>query len=497
MSLQTKVSAAPERSADAPVASHLKTEALSLTSVVMQGVTHIAPAIAIVLTIQFIASVAGLAAPLAYLIAFLIVFMLGVVLTQLAKHIPSAGGYYTYVSRSVHPRAGFLVSWLYIFYSPIFVGVILAAVGSIVHDELLAEYNFNLPWWLFLLIGVAVIGALAIRGIEISVRAMVIMGVLEMGLLIALGLFGLFDPGPGGVNLESFNPGNAPSANGLYLGVIFSIFAITGWEAAAALGEESENPRRNVPRGIIGSLLIVGTFLVLTAWMIQIGWGTDRIDELIAAEQLPPFILAHQFWGGAWVLLLIAAVNSAIAGGIAYTNVTTRMWYAMARSGSLPKPLAKVHPRYKTPVNAIALEMVLTSAIALIMGFWIGPFEEFVFFGVALTFALVFIYGAANLGVFLFYRRERRDEFNPVLHLIFPAVGTAALIWVAYKTVDPFPPAPNKWAPIAVAVWIALGVAILLIMRSRGKEEWLLRAGAVAQELPARDEAVEHRAPFA
>jgi amino acid transporter len=477
--------------------SDLKEGALGLVSVVMQGVTHIAPAIAILLTVQFITSEAGLAAPLSYLIAVLIVLILGVVLTQLAKHFPSAGGYYTYVSRSVHPRAGFLVSWLYFFYSPIFVGVILAAVGSIVHDELLAQYGFNLPWWAFLLAGVALIGVLSYRGVEISVKTMVTMGLVEIGLVVLLGIWGLFDPGPGGINLDSFNPGNASSANGLYLGVVFSIFAITGWEAAAAMGEESEDPRRNVPRGIVGSLLIVGVFLIFTAWAFQIGWGTSDITGFIESEELPPLALAHQYWGGLWILLLLAAVNSAIAGGIAYTNVATRMWYAMARSGSLPKQLAHVHPRYRTPTVAIAVEIVLTTAVALFMGFLIGPFEEFVFFGIALTFALVFIYGSANLGVFLYYRRERRSEFNPILHLLFPLVGTAALLWVAYKTVNPFPESPNNWAPIVVGIWLALGVLILLVMRSRGKEEWLLRAGQVAaEELPAREEAIEHRPPL-
>src|SRR5215213_10406016 len=104
----------------------LRRGALGLPAAVMQGVSHIAPAVGMVLTLQFITSLAGVTAPLAYALAFVIVLTLGVVLTQLAKHLPSAGGYYTYVSKTVHPRAGFLVSWLYIFYSPIFVGVILA-----------------------------------------------------------------------------------------------------------------------------------------------------------------------------------------------------------------------------------------------------------------------------------------------------------------------------------------------------------------------------------
>src|SRR2546426_6833692 len=96
----------------------LRSGALGLSGVLMQGITHIAPATAILFTIQLTTSYSGVTAPLAYLVAFLIVMMLGVSLTQLAKHLPSAGGYYTYVSRTVSPRAGFLTSWLFFLYEP-------------------------------------------------------------------------------------------------------------------------------------------------------------------------------------------------------------------------------------------------------------------------------------------------------------------------------------------------------------------------------------------
>ena len=74
----------------------------------MQSLTHMAPATALLFTIQFTTSQAGIVAPLAYLVAFPIVLVLGVCLMQLARHLPSAGGYYTYISRTVDPRVGFL-----------------------------------------------------------------------------------------------------------------------------------------------------------------------------------------------------------------------------------------------------------------------------------------------------------------------------------------------------------------------------------------------------
>src|SRR5262245_48452034 len=87
----------------APQAGALHFGALGLPEIVMQGVAHTAPATAILLTLPFISSHSGLTAPLAYLVALLIVLMLGVGLAELARQLPSAGGYYTYVSRTVGP----------------------------------------------------------------------------------------------------------------------------------------------------------------------------------------------------------------------------------------------------------------------------------------------------------------------------------------------------------------------------------------------------------
>ena len=103
--------------------------------------------------------------------------------------------------------------------------------------------------------------------------------------------------------------------------------------------------------------------------------------------------------------------------------------------------------------------------------------------GNVLTFALIPIYSAGNLGVMLFYYRERRHEFSVVLHVLFPIAGSAALLFVGYNSLLPWPAAPVGYAPWVVAGWLAIGVAVLLAMSRRGAQEWMLRAGAVADDV--------------
>src|SRR3981081_3264451 len=190
---------AVEKPAEAWVAEPpLSAGAIGLTGAVMQNVTHIAPAIAAFFFTATIVGFAGAHAPLAYLLGFLVVLALGMCLVQPAKRFPSAGGYFTYVSRTVGARAGFLTGWMFVLYSPIVPGPILAFFGFILEGELQANYGWD--WfhgWMFTAPAIVVVTALAYLGIKLSVRTIVVVGALEFLIVLFLGVFGLLNHGPG------------------------------------------------------------------------------------------------------------------------------------------------------------------------------------------------------------------------------------------------------------------------------------------------------------
>jgi len=254
----------------------------------------------------------------------------------------------------------------------------------------------------------------------------------------------------------------------------------TGFESVAPLAEESRSPRKNLPRAIMLSILIMGIFFLLTSWAIVVGWGTQDIGGLATSVQNPILVVAERVWGIGWILVMFAIFNSAIAVALACTNASTRVFFAMGRTGVLPKWLAHVH--HKVPINAITLQTIITFAYGLGIGFWIGADQEFYFTGTAITLGLIFVYGAGNIGVVRYYLREARDNFNIWLHGIFPVACTLALIWVGYKSIIPLPAAPVEYAPFVVLGWLVAGVILVWAVSRTGREEWLIKASEVAYE---------------
>jgi amino acid transporter len=261
---------------------------------------------------------------------------------------------------------------------------------------------------------------------------------------------------------------------------VFSIFTFTGFEAVAPLAVETKDPRRTLPRAIILSICLMGVFFVLAAWGIIDGWGVNHIGSLVASSANPVISYAQRVWSGAWIIVLIATVNSALAISLAAGSASTRVFYALGRTGAGPAWLGKTHPRYRTPKNAILFQGLISLGLGLFFGsVWLGPQNTLFFFGTALTLGLIIVYGLGNLGVYLYYRKERRAEFRPFVHLVCPLLSTAALIWVGYKSTVPLPTGPVRYAPFVAGGWVVIGLVLVAIRARTGSDRWLAATRAI------------------
>src|SRR5258708_39362284 len=142
---------------------------------------------------------------------------------------------------------------------------------------------------------------------------MAILGGLEILIMFALGVTFLLHRGTGSWATASRNPAAAPTGwGGVLGGMVFSILALSGFEAPAPLAEETQRPTRFIYQAVYASLIIVGIFYIFMAYASAIGWGTGNIAAF-AANANPYYTLAQKLWGVGWWLIFFANIYTPFA----------------------------------------------------------------------------------------------------------------------------------------------------------------------------------------
>jgi amino acid transporter len=272
--------------------------------------------------------------------------------------------------------------------------------------------------------------------------------------------------------------------------MVFSILALSGFEAPAPLAEESKRPARFIYQAIFTSLFIVGFFYVFMAYCSAIGWGTANMEGFKSADAY--YALARRVWGAGWWLVLFALLNSALALGIAGTNAATRVMYTMALAGTLPTALKNIHPIHHTPYVAVHVQQTLQIVSFLLVGIAFGADTIFDFLGTITALAVILLYVLANAALTVFIRRRHSADFSIWRHGLVPALGTLCLLPVVFITVWPVPDYPQSLTPYVFGGLMAVGIGVMAVLQSR-RPEALARGGTIVplpeeKESPFRSE---------
>jgi amino acid transporter len=465
----------------------LAREAIGLREVLFQSITHMAPAAAVAFSIIVGANFASGALPLSVVFALVGCLLVAISIGQLAKHLPSAGGFYTYTSKGIHPAVGFLVAWGYAFVEPLVAPALYLIFGQVIAAAVFVLF-------------------LGYYGIQVSTRVGTILGVFEIAVFAALALWMIVDAG-GDNTLAVFGTRYATvpgfeGISGVIAGSVYTILAFIGFEAAAPLAEEARDPKRTIGKAVILSCIGIGLFYILTTYAATVFFGPDRFFEFPTSGGGNPWdALARAVWGAGWILVFLAIANSALANANASSNAATRTLFAMGRIRLLPAVLGRTHPTHRSPQVAVTVQFVIGVGVAL----WLGaqynsPFVAFAMLGTIIGAVVIAIYMMVNLSCLLYYARQQRDEFNVVLHGIVPILGILAFvpaflvaIGVGGSIFDFIAPLPYPFSVVGpvVGIWYLIGVVYLIYLSAR-KPQRLRDTGKVFIE----EEVVEASAPI-
>ena len=314
----------------------------------------------------------------------------GLCYAELASMIPQAGSAYAYSYATLGELVAWIIGWdLILEYA---VGNVAVAISwGDYFNTLLNGLNIFLPPWLTTgyrtallsadpavhgllqtaphVAGVPIvvhlpafaivmlITALLLQGAKESVRAnniMVVIKLLALGLLIAVGATHL--------NPANYRPFAPNGFTGIHHGAAIVFFAYIGFDAISTAAEETRNPQRNLPIGILGGLAICSLIYVVVGFVLT---GMVPYKQLAVADPLARALQLAGFERVGWIVALGAAVSmSAVL--LVFQYGQPRIFFAMARDGLLPQWAARVHPRTKIPSVTTLFTGVFVAAWSLI-----------------------------------------------------------------------------------------------------------------------------------
>ncbi len=426
-----------------------------------------------------------------FVIAGIVCALTALIYSEIASMVPVAGSAYTYSYAVLGELVAWMVGWALILEYAVAAGAVsvgwsgyangaLAQIGMglpvaltagpfdtvTLADGTIAKGGFNLIAFLLALL----VTALLVWGTSKSAK---VTAVLVLVKIAALSVFvALAFPAVDQANFEPMLPngwGTPLSGVGVLGAAAVIFFAYVGFDAVSTAAEETKNPNRNIPIGLIGSLAICTIFYLLVAYTAVGAMGAQPGGELSQSKEPLAFILKEIGWPKIGFLVGVAAIVALPSVVLMMMFGQTRILFTMARDGLLPEKLSAVHPKYQTP-------HVITWITGIFVAFFAALFPVGVLAEIS-NAGTLFAFTAVAIGVMVLRKTDPnrpRPFKTPLIWIVGPlAVAGCVLLFFSLG-----------WNPTIkfFCFWAALGLVLYFAYARRRSHlapgnEHLLHAG--------------------
>ena len=414
------------------------------------------------------AGLLGQGATLAFVFAIIGVSLVAYGFVKLSQHISHTGSVYALVGRTLGPRAGFVAGCsLFAAYATIGTGSTIE-VGLFFDKFLTGIHIGNAEEWIWTgLITLVLVAILSLSEIRVITRVLLVSELLGIALVVLLSIVILVRTGTGtGPSGQKLNLDflHLPSGSGLGKiagAAVFGFLAFAGFEGAAALGEETMHPKRDIPKALKIALAVVGSFFLLTIIGQSVGYGTGPAGVKAFTDASAPFADLGSSYVGKWlaVLLNLVASVSLFAITLGTLNGAARIFYALARDAGGSNPLTRLSRR-GAPLVTLGITMVL------VLCFMVGQrlagtgVEDATFYWLTIgTIALLAAYALATIGAFRFLFLDGPAK-APMWQAVIPVLALAFVVYTIYKNVVGVE-GPYRVFPYIILAWLVLATIVV------------------------------------
>lgn len=393
--------------------------------------------------------------PLVYVIGVVAMIFTAISYKEMSRAFPIAGSVYAYAGRGLSAPAGFLAGWA-ILLDYLLIPTLLYVTGAAAMSSIVPAIP-EPAWVVFFVVLNTGINMLGIETTKRANRLMLAALLLVLATFLVLAVIAIAQGVNGAhwstdpiFNPDTFQPGM------IFGAVSIAALSFLGFDAISTLAEETKGGSRVVGRATVASLLIVAGFFVVQTYLaaLLLPGKTEFVGNTAINDAF--YAVAHLVGGGTFkaIAALTVALSAALADSLVAQAATSRLLFAMARDGQLPRFLAHVHPKRRVPQRAVLLVGVLSIVLGV---FFVGEVEflsSLVNFGALVSFLLLHVTVA---GYYLVKRKQR--SFG--IHLVVPVIGFVIIGYVLWNA--------DTHAKIGGLIWLAIGVAIIVYRKLTGR----------------------------
>src|SRR3984957_17142382 len=440
----------------------LKARALGFPTVMAQSVALISPTMTAVLIIPLAFGDSGQGTWLAYAFGTLMLLFVVLCLNQFAKRSALPGSMYGYTAKGLGPAAGVMSGWALI-WCYLFIGVAGLTGFSIFAAQVVSSIGIHttIPPVIFFCISAAVCWLVAYKDIKISSLLTLLFEAASVACILALAFVILFKHGFPTDTAQLKVHGM--TIHDLSLAVVITVFSLVGFESATTLGGEARKPLINIPRAVIASLLITGTFMVLMSYVEVFGAAHPHAN---LANLTAPLTFLSKAYGVSFfkVPVAIGAMISFFSLTLSCLNAGSRIIFPMAHHTVFPKAMGRTHPRNLTPHVAITSFILLILAVPCVLEIWTKPLTTFGDGGTLAAFGFLTAYYLISIAAPVYLKKRGELKTH---HVVLSVIACVTLAVPTFGSFYPVPPFPVDIFPYIFLAWMVGGGSWLYTLNRR------------------------------
>jgi amino acid transporter len=448
----------------------------------------------------------GIGTPAGFIVAAVVLTIFGVSYVAMARKVTTAGGFYSFISHGLGRELGMASGFAMVAAYSVFE---VSLVGGFAYFASLkaARYGWHVQWYWLGFIMIAVIAILAYFDVRLSARVLGVALLLE---IITLIVFDGFMFANGHVSATAINPvnafkslpkghfgGTALAAGAYSIGIFFAFWSWVGWEMAPNYGEESKNPKKNIPRAMYISVIGLGVFYAVTSWASISGYTSFSEAVNVAQNNSANFFfIPAQHYSGLFLKDCLSwfIISGSFACGMAFHNTTARYMYSLGREGVLPRFLGRTHARYHSPHLASTTQSVIAALILAAFALFaavdpklgaadsVGYLQVYGLMAVMGVVSILAIQALVSLAIFNYFRTHHRADHHWWTTITAPLLATVTQAIVLYLAIKNLKFLGSGYSYAKWLCWgdlliflVGLGYAFYLKSRKRAKYETIGR----------------------